>query len=85
VSKPRNQEPPANEFGKIRSLLARNGVSQADITAVIVVFFDDKARVKADCEGNNDERQQCPTDMRVQIEKTVDGFFFSVTNHFLAT
>ena len=35
MSKPRNQEPPVNEFGKIRSLLAQAGVKQADITAVI--------------------------------------------------
>lgn len=35
MSKPRNQEPPADEFGQIRALLARAGVKQADITAVI--------------------------------------------------
>ena len=34
-SKPRNGEPPANEFGMLRSHLARMGVSQAQIKEVI--------------------------------------------------
>ena len=33
--KRRDESPPANEFGKIRSMLAREGVKQADIKAVI--------------------------------------------------
>lgn len=35
TAKPRHDSPPANEFGQLRSFLARNGVSQAQITAVI--------------------------------------------------
>ena len=35
MPKPRNETPPANEFGKIRSFLARSGVSQAQIKDVI--------------------------------------------------
>jgi hypothetical protein len=30
-----NEEPPANEFGKLRSYLGKNGVDQEDITAAI--------------------------------------------------
>lgn len=33
--KPKNGSPDANEFGKIRSFLARSGVSQAQIKEVI--------------------------------------------------
>lgn len=34
-SKPRSGTPPASEFGRLRSYLARNKVSQAQIRAVI--------------------------------------------------
>jgi len=33
--KNRNESPSANEFGKIRSMLAKNGVSQAQIKTAI--------------------------------------------------
>jgi len=34
-SKPKDEHMPANEFGKLRSLLAEKGVKQADIKAAI--------------------------------------------------
>jgi len=35
MSNPRDQAPSANQFGKIRSMLARSGVSQSEIRDAI--------------------------------------------------
>lgn len=46
TKKPRNGVPNANEFGKIRSFLARNGVSQAQITEVVGVGAQGRSRAE---------------------------------------
>ena len=35
AAKPKDGEPPANEWGQLRSYLAQQGVKQADITAAV--------------------------------------------------
>lgn len=46
TSKPKNGTPPANEFGQLRSYLAQNGVSQAQITAVIGTGAQGRSRAE---------------------------------------